>query len=383
METLILKGGKIVTPYNIIEEGVIIIEDGIIESVGSSKNIEVPEGKVIDTSQLSLLPGFIDLHIHGCQGVRSSGSIQDLKKMADYMPSTGVTGWLPTINSIEDMENIVEIASNYDEGATVLGIHMEGPYLNPKNLPGTEKKEPRLPDLNEYEQMLEAGKGFFRLMGLSPELIGANELIKEMRKTGVVPAVAHTKGTYEDFMAAVESGAKHVTHAYNVMTGFHHRKPGALGGVLTCDEVTAELIGDGYHVSPEAIKILFRCKGVENIALITDNSELAGLPDGIYDGRKKEDGIIRKVGFSKEQDGTMAGSAWPFDHNFRTVKKATHSNLSDLALISSKVPAEIISVDDRKGSLEVGKDADIVALDKNLEVSLTLVNGKIQYQNKL
>ncbi|MFW5998763.1 MAG: N-acetylglucosamine-6-phosphate deacetylase [Halanaerobiaceae bacterium] len=380
MDNLILEGGKIVTPYEIIEDGRLVVQDNIIEAVGSKENIDKPEGTVIDIPDLILLPGFIDIHIHGCQGVSASGGKEDIKKMADYLPETGVTGWLPTINSREDMSEVVEMAEEYEKGAKVLGIHMEGPFLTPKNLPGTEKKEPELPDLNKYEKMLETGAEYFKIMGLSPELKGACNLIKEMKKTGVTPACAHTKGTYEQFMAAVECGLKHITHAYNVMTGFHHRKPGVLGGVLSCDAVTAELIGDGYHVSPVAMDILIRCKGVNNIALITDNTELAGLPDGIYGERKKEGGIIRKVGFSEDQDGTISGSAWPFDHDIRTVKKATGKNIKDIALMSSTIPSQIINMESKKGTLEVGKDADIVGLNEKLEVQLTIVNGKIQFQ---
>lgn len=376
-----LIGATIITPYMEIEEGVLIVSGNKIQAVGRKENIPVPEDMDrIDVSDMTLLPGFIDLHIHGALGVRASSGLDAIRAMNTYLPSCGTTGWLPTVDSIEAMEYVASAIEEDMDGADILGIHMEGPFLTPKNIPGTPYEEPHLPSLKEYEDMLEAGEGYFRLMGLAPELDGALELIKEMSKTGVVAAAAHSKATYEQIMKAVDAGLRHVTHTYNVMTGLHHRKPGVVGAALTCDALTCELIGDGYHVSPAAMDILIRCKGVERVAIITDNTTYAGCPDGVYEDVEKKDGIVRKIGFTEDTDGTLYGSVWPFDHNFRTVKKINDKSMRDMAIMSSTVPAKVAGVIDKKGTLEPGKDADITILDSECRVVMCIVNGKIAYR---
>lgn len=382
METYVLTGGKVITPFEEINEGAVIISDSRIKAIGNKTDFELLEGvKRIDVSGLLILPGFIDLHIHGAVGVRAAYGIEATREVCCYLPSTGTTSWLPTVMDINSIQPVAEAAKAEFHGAEILGIHLEGPYLAPKNLPGDIHEEPRLPCLKEYEGMLEAGQGYIRLMGLAPELKGALDLIREMGRTGVTAAAAHSKATYEELMAAVEAGLSHVTHTYNVMTGFHHRKPGVVGAVLTCDALTAELIGDGFHVSPAAMEILLRCKGIEKIALISDNVQYAGLPDGIYETVEKKNGVVRKRGFTEEVDGSLAGSVWPFDHNFRTVMKHTRRNLQQMAMMSSTVPAKVAGVIDRKGTIEPGKDADIVALRSDGTVAFTLVRGKTVYNN--
>jgi N-acetylglucosamine-6-phosphate deacetylase len=384
MKTIALTGATIAAPFSVIEQGTLVISKGKIKAVGKKENVLIPEeAEVVDVSGMTLVPGFIDLHIHGGSGVRASDGVEAIGKMAAYLPSTGTTSWLPSVGSIEAMRYIVAAAKEKPEGAEIIGIHMEGPYLAPKNLPGTDHEEPKLPNLKEYEEMLEAGEGLFRLMGLAPELDGALDLIREMNRTGVVAAVAHSKATYDQLMRAVEAGLKHVTHSYNVMTGFHHRKPGVVGAVLTCDALTAELIGDGFHVHPAAMDILIRCKGANKVAIITDNTAHAGLPDGVYGNVEKKDGIIRRVGFTQETDGTMMGSPWPMDHNFRTVMKATHRSMQEMVAMTSTVPALVAGVINTKGTLEVGKDADITALDSKGEVEFCIVGGKIAYNRRI
>jgi N-acetylglucosamine-6-phosphate deacetylase len=183
-------------------------------------------------------------------------------------------------------------------------------------------------------------------------------------------------------MKAVDAGLRHVTHTFNVMTGLHHRRPGVVGAALTCDALTVELIGDGYHVSPVAMDILMRCKDIEKIALISDNTEYAGLDDGIYGDFEVKDGVVRKAGFSENVDGTLFGSIWPLDHNFRTVKNALGKNMREMAIMSSTVPARIAGVIHRKGTLEPGKDADITVSDSMNNVCMCIIGGKIEYENE-
>jgi len=386
-EILAIKAHRLITPLQDVRNGVVLIEGQKILAAGRHDNIAIPEGaRVIDAGNKIAVPGFIDLHHHGAVGARADEGAEAVRKIGQYLVKTGTTGWLPTVWALESLKGIVQAKEEGTGGADVVGIHMEGPFLAPKRIASQDALDSHLrkPSIREFMEFVEAAEGSLKLMGISPELDGALELIGEMRRVGVVPAIAHTKGTYEDFMRAVEAGARHVTHTYNVMTGLHHRKPGVLGGVLTCDQVTGELIADGYHVSPVAMDILVRCKGPDKIAVITDSVPLAGLPDGTYEmfGRRiiKKDGISRLEGTTDETDGTMAGSEWPLDHNIHNLTNLVGVSLVNAIRMATLTPATIIGIQSSKGSIEPGKDADLAVIDEALQVYLTLVRGKIVFR---
>ena len=386
-EGLAIKTHRLITPLQDLRDAAVLIDGEKIASVGRQDNIPVPDGvKVIDVGDKIVAPGFIDLHHHGAVGVLADEGAEAVKKIGQYLVKTGTTAWLPTVEALEGLKGIVSAREEGTGGADVIGIHMEGPFLAPKAIPGFEAMDKglRSPSIKEFMQFVEAAEGHLKLMGVAPELDGALELIREMRRVGVVPAVAHTKATYEQFMRAVEAGVRHVTHAYNVMTGMHHRKPGVVGGVLTCDQVTAELIADGYHVSPVAMDILIRCKGVDKVALITDNVPLAGLPDGIYEmfGQRivKKDGISRLEGSAPDIDGTMAGSEWPLNHNIYNLIDLVGVSLPNAIRMATLTPATIVGVDSHKGSIEPGKDADLVVIDEKMQIHLTMVKGEVVFR---
>ncbi len=378
-----LKAKKLVTPHRVIPDGVIVVQDDKILFVGHEKNVAIPEGvPVQDLGDKILAPGFIDIHHHGAVGERASNGAEAVKRIGKFLPSTGCTAWLPTVNAISHCEGIVSAMKSGTEGADIAGIDMEGPFQAPKNLPGRPEVDAHLrkPDVKLLEAIQEAAQGNVRLMGVGIELEGALELIRSMRRLGIVPSVAHTKTGYDRFMEAVDAGLTHATHLYNVMTGLHHRRPNVVGGILTCDGVTTELIGDGVHVHPAAMDIAVRCKGVDKIALITDQSWLAGLPDGRYerpDGPAliKKNGVCRMEGFEEGQDNTMLGSSHTIDHNLRTMVNKVGLSLKDALTMASLTPARIVGIDKAKGSLEPDKDADIVVLNPELVVEATYVRG--------
>jgi len=382
-----LKARRLITPLQDIRAAVVVVRGQKIVAAGRQDSIAIPEGaEVIDAGQKTIVPGFVDLHHHGAVGAGADEGTAAVKKIAQYLVGTGTTSWLPTVWTLESLPGIVQAKKEGTGGADVLGIHMEGPFLTPKGIAATDAFEEHLekPSLRRFQQFMEASDGTLRLMGVSPELDGALELIGEMRRSGVVPAVAHTKGTYEQFMRAVEAGARHVTHTYNVMTGLHHRRPGVVGGVLTCDQVTAELIADGHHVSPAAMDILIRCKGPDRIAVITDNVPLAGLPDGTYSmfggTVVKKDGISRLEGSTSATDGTMAGSEWPLNHNIRNLIDLVGVTLLDAIRMATLTPATVIGLTALKGSIEPGKDADLVVIDETIQVCLTMVRGQVVFR---
>jgi len=389
-EFIAVKARRVITPLQDLREGVVLVKGNKIAAVGLASDIAVPESaRVIDVGAKILAPGFLDLHHHGAMGAYAADGPDAVIKIAQYLVKTGTTGWLPTVNSMDGVRSIVEAKQRGTGAADVVGVHMEGPFLAPKRVPGQEVLDRGLrePCIELFGEFFEAAEGNLKLMGVAPELPGALDLIREMRRVGVVPAIAHTKATYEQFMRAVEAGARHVTHTYNVMSGFHHRRPGVVGAVLTCDQVTGELIADGFHVSPPAMDILIRCKGVDKVAVITDNVPLAGLPDGTYEmfGRTvvKKDGISRVAGSTPGQDNTMAGSEWPLNGNIHNLVDLVGVRLVDAVRMATLTPAIIVDVDAHKGSIEPGKDADLVVIDEQVRVYLTMVRGQVVFQSGL
>jgi len=383
-----LKAKKLVTPLRVIENGVIVVDGETIKYVGSEQNVTVPEGvQVQDLGDKILAPGFIDIHHHGAVGERASNGPEALTKIGLFLPSTGCTSWLPTVNAAEHCRDIVHLVkSGGTGGADIPGIHMEGPFLEPKDLPGSPEVDAHLakPSVKLLEQIQEAAEGTVLLMGCGILMDGALDLIRAIRGMGIVPSIAHSKANYDQFMRAVDAGIRHATHIYNVMTRMHHRKPGIVGGVLTCDDVTGEIIGDSYHVHPAAINALMRCKGPGRVALITDQSELAGMPDGRYLGPNgvaiiKKDGICRMEGFDESTDNTMAGSTCTIDHNISIMVRRVGLSLKDACMMASLTPASIVGIAKTKGSLEPGKDADMVVMGPDLAVVATYVRGQRRF----
>ena len=386
----VLKGKKVVTPLRVIDDGVVIVDGQRLWAVGPSGNMVIPEGvEVVDWGDSILAPGFIDIHHHGAVGERATGGAEAVKKIGRFLPSTGCTSWLPTVGLEEHCPGVVQAMKEGTNGADILGIHMEGPFLEPKGLPGRPEADSQLrpPDPHLLERIQEAAEGHVLIMGFGVRMEGALELIRLARQMGIVPAVAHTKATYEELMRAVDAGLKHATHIYNVMTPMHHRRPGVVGGALTCDQLTGELIGDGLHVHPVAMDVVIRCKGVDKVALITDQSELAGMPDGRYVRPNgvvviKKNGICRMEGFDETQDNTMAGSTCTMDQDVRTLVDRVHLKLEDAIRMATLTPATIAGAENRKGSLEPGKDADIVVLGRDLSVQATYVRGRVSYRRE-
>ena len=382
-----LISSRVITPLQVIRDGVVLVEGGKISSVGKQSNIPIPENyRKIDLGNLIIAPGFIDIHNHGGMGMTVSlDGEKALKAVCPRLVETGCTGWLPTVNTMQGLSAVVEWIKKMPGGTEVLGIHMEGPFLAPKDVKGIPGLNAGLetPSLERFNEFVQAAQGYLKIMGISIESEMADEIIMEMRRLGIVPAVAHTKATYEQFMRSVELGIRHVTHTYNVMTGLHHRNPGVVGGALTCDQVTGELIADGVHVSPVAMDVLVRCKGTDKICVVTDNTAVAGLPDGEFElgGRKlvKKDGVTRFANSTADMDHTMAGSEWPINRGVRNLVREVGVSLADAIKMASLNPARVIGMDKSKGSLETGKDADIIVFDDDINVQLTFVKGKLEF----
>ena len=386
-----MKAKQLVTPSKVVCDGVVVIEDGRITGVGSQATVPVPEGaETVDYGDNILAPGMMDIHCHGYFEGRAGDSAERSLAMAEFILRGGTTSFLPTVNRAHYAANVAKARRIQKEeglkGADIVGIHMEGPFLEPKKVKGVDTGDSNAPtpDMAMLEEILKAGEGGIKMMGLGILLPGAEDVVRRLREEGIVVAIAHTKAGAQEFARAIEAGYQHATHLYNVMTGLHHRRPGIVGGFLTHDGTTCELICDGLHVHPWAMDIAIRCKGPDRIAIITDLS-LAGAPEGEYPRPERgitivvKDGIARVKGSNPLQDNTMAGSTMMQNVGVRSVLKLGYS-LPIAFRMAALTPARIMGLDKQKGSLEITKDADVIVIDGDVNVKAAYVKGDLLYK---
>jgi N-acetylglucosamine-6-phosphate deacetylase len=384
-----IKNGRIITPQGIIENGMIRIDESKISDIGNSENIlHNVDGKIIDAEGKLVLPGFIDIHCHGGKGCDvMDGKLSDIDTIAKYHASGGTTAFLPTTasSSIESILQALEAihqARIYGvNGAKVIGAHIEGPYFcYPKrgcHLP----KFVRNPRPQEYDRMLEFSDDIAS-MTLAPEIDGSEALIKVLAKNNIVVSIGHSDASYAQMLDAIKWGASHVTHLYCAMSTIVKNGPVRISGVvestLLLDELTAEVIADGRHVPPELIRLTIKAKGIDNVCVVTDAMRGAGMPPGVYtfgpsDGQEAL--VQDDIAIMPDRTG-YASSVMRTKDLVKTLINLVGLSLTDAVKMVSIVPAKIVGVDDRMGSIEKGKDANIAIADDNLDVFMTMVDGK-------
>jgi N-acetylglucosamine-6-phosphate deacetylase len=384
-----IKNGRIITPQGIMENGMIRIDESKISDIGNSENIlHNVDGKIIDAEGKLVLPGFIDIHCHGGKGCDvMDGKLSDIDTIAKYHASGGTTAFLPTTasSSIESILQALEAihqARIYGvNGAKVIGAHIEGPYFcYPKrgcHLP----KFVRNPRPQEYDRMLEFSDDIAS-MTLAPEIDGSEALIKVLAKNNIVVSIGHSDASYAQVLDAIKWGASHVTHLYCAMSTIVKNGPVRISGVvestLLLDELTAEVIADGRHVPPELIRLTIKAKGIDNVCVVTDAMRGAGMPPGVYtfgpsDGQEAL--VQDDIAIMPDRTG-YASSVMRTKDLVKTLINLVGLSMIDAVKMISIVPAKIVGVDDRMGSIEKGKDANIAIADDNLDVFMTMVDGK-------
>ncbi len=377
-----ITGGKVITPLEVHERADVLIEGGTIVAVGPGVAEGVRERLAADG--MLVAPGFVDVHVHGGAGHDAmDGTREAIEGMARYFATKGVTSFCPTTLTQAPEAIMASVRAIHDcqqrpieGGAQPLGVHLEGPCIEAGKKGAQPGEHIRTAAALDYEGIFSLGN--IRLITLAPEIEENRPLIAFARRRGAAAVVGHSAATYEQMVEAVGLGINHATHTFNQMEGIHHRQPGTAGAVLLLEEIYAEFIADGIHLHPAIVDMVVRLKGPERAVMITDAIRGAGMPDGEYElGGQK---IVVKQGAVRLTDGTLAGSALTMDAAVRNVRAFTGRPLAECLQMATLTPARSIGVAHRKGSLEPGKDADIVILSPDLEVQATMVMGEVVYR---
>lgn len=386
-----LYNGRVITSSGILKEGSVIIRGGMIEKITTSP-IELPsDATTIDCQGNYIAPGAIDIHCHGGGGCDfTEATAEAFLTVARIHAEHGMTSIYPTIACAPNetfykvFDAMAEVATRDDHGgANILGLHLEGNYLNPAYKGGQYPEFLLQPNRDEYRQMLDYSP-YIKRWSISPELQGAMAMAREISNKGVVASIAHTEADHATMLEAVESGFSMVTHLYNAMSGVHKRGAFKHSGVIeSCyliDELNVEIIADGVHNPPTLLRFAHKFKGVEKTAIVTDSNACAAL-EGVtsfYGGR-----VIIEDGVGKTADRTaLSSSIATSDRLIRVMVQQAGIPLLDAVRMASETPARIMNIGDKKGSLQKGLDADIIVFNDAIDVLHTMIGGRVVFSKE-
>ncbi|HYN85702.1 MAG TPA: N-acetylglucosamine-6-phosphate deacetylase [Pyrinomonadaceae bacterium] len=389
--TILLRGARALLPRGAAERASVLVRGGLIAHIAEgASEPESAAARVIDLEGTTLLPGFVDAHIHGAVGVDVNEADEDaLHEVARFLARRGVTAWLPTL--VPDAEDayaraalaVARLMDSQDArppAARALGLHYEGPFVNSQQCGALRTQFFRAyggpSDLDALAAVPRDGAR--HVATVAPEIEGGVELIRELTRRGWVVSVGHTRATVAELERAREAGARHMTHFLNAMSPLHHRAPGPVGWGLVRDDVTVDLIADGVHLDPLALRLVLRCKTPARVALISDSVAPAGLGDGEF--RVWGETISVRAGRTSNERGSIAGSVTNLLDAFRLVS-ALDTTVEDASRMASLNPARLLGVDSTCGTIEEGKRADLVALDGEGRARLTLVGGRVAHED--
>jgi len=391
-QQLKIYNARIITPHKIIDNGTILLAGKKIIAV-SEKNIEVEDAIAIDAKGKYVSPGFIDIHVHGGGGHDfMDGNETAFLKIAELHARYGTTSMLPTTLT-SSKEELLQTLAIYESahkknmnGAQFLGMHLEGPYISMNQRGAQDGRYIRNPDPNEYREII-SSTSCIKRWSSAPELKGSIELGRFLKSKNILPAIAHTDAIYEEVLEAFGNGYTLITHLYSAMTGVTRRNAYRYAGVIESayliDEMDVEIIADGVHLPAPLLKLVYKIKGADRIALITDGMRAAGMPEGesilgsLHNGLK----VIVEDGVAKLPDrSSFAGSVATANRLLKTMVKMADVPITDAVKMLTTTPARIINVSDTKGELIAGKDADIVIFNDDFTIQKTIIQGKIVYE---
>jgi N-acetylglucosamine-6-phosphate deacetylase len=384
----LLRSARIIGHDGLIESGAVLIDSGRIARVFESRTDQLPVvDSVIDLDGLTLFPGFIDVHIHGAAGVDTmDASADELRRVSEFLARSGVTAWLPTLvpSAPEQYEHAVTVIEELIREQKVLpagnprsrplGVHYEGPFVNSEQCGALHREHFRtfseVANLDSLPMI--KIEDAVQLMTLAPEVEGGIDLIKELSRRGWIVSIGHTRATAEVLNQALQAGARHLTHFMNAMPVLHHRAPGPVGWGLTHDDVTCDVIADGVHLDPSILKLIMRSKTAERVSLISDAVAPTGLGDGEYQIWGETIRVIN--GRTQNAHGSIAGSVITMLDAVRMMLSLGVSE-SEVARMASLNPARLLRIDHDCGSIKEGKRADLVALNREGQLKLTIIGG--------
>lgn len=389
MDRTLIKNARVITPEGIIEGGSILIEGSIISQV-SKTDICAEDCQTIDAGGAYASPGFIDLHTHGAGGCDFMDNTPEAYLEAARMHAQhGTTALCPTTltSTIEELKDTLRVYKEAKKqntcGSDFIGLHLEGPYFALSQKGAQDPKFIKNPDADEYKKILEWSDDIVR-WSAAPELEGALEFARYISARGILPSIAHTDAVYEQVAKAYECGFTHVTHLYSAMSGVRrinaYRYAGVIESAYLIDDMTVEIIADGSHLPVSLLQLIYKIKGPERIALITDSMRAAGMPEGesILGSLKAGQKVIVEDGVAKMPDRVnFAGSVATGDILVRTMVKKAGISVFDAVRMASETPARIIRISDKKGSIKAGLDADISIFDDEIKIKAVIIKGKL------
>lgn len=379
MNNKIIQHVNVLLPHQILPSATVWVTDGKIERIETQEAPQFYDGyERIDGNGMWLIPGMIDVHIHGANGYdMMDGTEASIQEVSLTCAATGCTSFLATSvsSTMDDLLNMIRSVKSVigrEQGAKIAGIHLEGPYLNPKRKGMQNEKYLRHPDLDEMKLIFQEAGSLIKMVTIAPELPGGLELISYLKDQGVVIAVAHSDASYEEAKEAFGAGASHVTHCFNGMRPIHHRDPGLIVAAFEEPHVSLQAIVDQVHLHPAIIRLMHRIKGPEGMMLITDALQAMGMGDGeyLFGGHH----VTVSEGIARLADGTLASSTVTMNEALRlTVENGI--SFTDAVQMASTSPARILGLSN-KGKIEIGCDADFVLLNEKYEVQWTMIEGQ-------
>ena len=381
-----ITAARLFTPSDSIENPLLAVEDGKVAVLSSRAEVELPPGaKHLDFPDSVIAPGYIDIHVHG--GAGHDVMQDDPSGQADFekaLARHGVTAYLPTtvtasldriLGALDRLGNAIsaEESGHSHIGARPLGIHLEGPFISAAKCGVHPTRYLVSPTPALFEKMWDASGGTLKMMTVAPELPGASETIRLARERGVLTSIGHSNATYAEAKAGIAAGAVSATHTFNAMRALDHREPGILGAVLTNEQLSADIIIDGIHVDPAVVSLFLKAKGQEKAILISDAISATGMPDGKYKLGPFE---VTVKGDRAELEGKLAGSVLTMDRAVRNVMKFANWKLQQAIVLATRNPARLMGFE-TKGTIAVGRDADLVFLTPEGDVRQTMVGGRM------
>ncbi|WGV58835.1 N-acetylglucosamine-6-phosphate deacetylase [Brevibacillus brevis] len=381
--------GKLVADGQELHNGLVVVGNGTIIYAGKADEYRkaLPD-HVVTVEDGWICPGFVDMHMHGIDGYDTmDGTPESLQAISTALARHGVTSFLATTMTAPyaQLEQVlVNIAQNSKEGllgAQTIGIHLEGPWINPRYKGAQKEENIAIPKLDAVQKLYGLSEGLIKVVTIAPEQPEALEAIAWLKERDVIVSAGHTGATFAQATEAVDAGVRHFTHCFNAMTGLRHREPGVVGAAMYHEQLSTELIADGIHVHPAVMKILYRVKTAERLALVSDSMRAAAMGEGTYDLGGQEVHVHDNQ--AKLADGTLAGSILTLNRAVGNMVTLSGVSLPDAVEMASLTPASILGFGERKGRLAAGYDADITVLNTQFDVTMTFVAGKeVYHQSK-